>query len=182
MYLTFIRMSSFFTATLRWSVRYDFELHLRTIEPWLNYLTGWRTCNMASTCDLSFKNKQVIVVECMCLLDWVEDVQYGIHMWLVIQKWARFSSRMYVLQSSRISRKSGAMIMICSRKGMCFCILLFWESFNWYNFGTTGSIQVGFSAKCTSPIWTIQSNRKLKTLFMSPAYNRLTLVPPRVFW
>ena len=32
-----------------------------------------------------------------------------------------------------------------------FCFLLFWESFNCYNFGTTGPIQVGFSAKCTSP-------------------------------
>ncbi len=32
-----------------------------------------------------------------------------------------------------------------------FCFLLFWESFNSYNFGTTGPIQVRFSAKCTSP-------------------------------
>ncbi len=29
--------------------------------------------------------------------------------------------------------------------------LLFWESFNFYNFGITGQIQLGFSAKCTSP-------------------------------
>ncbi len=37
-------------------------------------------------------------------------------------------------------------------KGMhLFCFLLFWESFNCYNFGTTGLIQAGFSAKCTSP-------------------------------
>ncbi len=35
-----------------------------------------------------------------------------------------------------------------------FCVLLLWESFNFYNFGTTGRtgpIHVGFSAKCTSP-------------------------------
>ena len=32
-----------------------------------------------------------------------------------------------------------------------FCFLLFWKSFNCYNFGTTILIQVGFSAKCTSP-------------------------------
>ena len=32
-----------------------------------------------------------------------------------------------------------------------FCFLLFWESFKCYSFGTTGPIQVGFSAKCTSP-------------------------------
>ncbi len=32
-----------------------------------------------------------------------------------------------------------------------FCFLLFWESFNCYNFGTTHPIQVGFSAKSTSP-------------------------------
>ncbi len=31
------------------------------------------------------------------------------------------------------------------------CFLLFWESFNCCNYGTTGPIQVGFSAKCTSP-------------------------------
>ena len=30
------------------------------------------------------------------------------------------------------------------------CFLLFWNSFTWYNFGTTDWIQVGFSAKCTS--------------------------------
>ncbi len=34
-----------------------------------------------------------------------------------------------------------------------FCFLLFWESFNFYKFGTTGPIQGegGFSAKCTCP-------------------------------
>ncbi len=32
-----------------------------------------------------------------------------------------------------------------------FCFLLFCESFNCYNFGTTGPIQVEFSANCTSP-------------------------------
>ncbi len=40
--------------------------------------------------------------------------------------------------------------------------LLFWESFNHFNFGTTGPIQVGFSAQCTSPIWGHQSNRNKK--------------------
>ena len=32
-----------------------------------------------------------------------------------------------------------------------FCFQLFWEYFTCYNFGTTGPIQVGFSAKRTSP-------------------------------
>ncbi len=32
-----------------------------------------------------------------------------------------------------------------------FCFLLFWESFNCCNFGTTGPVQVGFSTKCTTP-------------------------------
>ncbi len=36
-------------------------------------------------------------------------------------------------------------------KGMHFCFLLCWESFNCYNFGTTGPIQVSFSERCTSP-------------------------------
>ena len=57
-------------------------------------------------------------------------------------------------QSTCDARKSGALIVRYSRKKECillFSNLLFWESFNWYNFGTTGLIQVGFSAKCTSP-------------------------------
>ncbi len=41
-----------------------------------------------------------------------------------------------------------------------FYFLLFWESFNCCNFGTTGLIQVGFAAKCTSP--NEDFNRKLK--------------------
>ena len=58
-----------------------------------------------------------------------------------------------MLRSSGISWKSGALIVRYSqKKGMhFFCFLLFWESFNCYNFGTTGPIWVGFSAKCTSP-------------------------------
>ena len=37
-------------------------------------------------------------------------------------------------------------------KGMhLFCFLLLLKSFNWLNFGATGPIQVGFSAKCASP-------------------------------
>ena len=44
-----------------------------------------------------------------------------------------------------------------------FCFLLFWESFKSYNFGTTGPIQVGFSANCMCLFkWAIQLNRKLK--------------------
>ncbi len=39
-----------------------------------------------------------------------------------------------------------------ARKRNAFVLFsLFWESFNCYNFGTTGPIQVGFSGKCTSP-------------------------------
>ncbi len=50
-------------------------------------------------------------------------------------------------------------------KGMhFFCFLLFWKSFNCYNFGTTGPTQVGVSAKCISSNedFKLQSNRKLK--------------------
>ncbi len=60
-----------------------------------------------------------------------------------------------MLWSSGISRKSDGSINFCEiqpGKGMhFFCFLLFWESFNCCNFGTPGPIQVGFSAKCTSP-------------------------------
>ena len=58
-----------------------------------------------------------------------------------------------VLRSSRISRKSGALIVRYSQKNECIssCFLSFWESFNCYNFNTTGPFQVGVSAKCTSP-------------------------------
>ncbi len=46
-----------------------------------------------------------------------------------------------------------ALIVRTARKGMHFFwfFLLFWESFNCYNFGTTGPIKVRFSAKYTSP-------------------------------
>ncbi len=37
------------------------------------------------------------------------------------------------------------------RNAILLCFLLFWESFIWYSFGTTGPIQVGFSAKCVLP-------------------------------
>ncbi len=59
----------------------------------------------------------------------------------------------YVLRSSGISRKSGALIVEYSQKRNVVLLFfqLFWESFNYYNFGTTGPIQVRFSAKCTSP-------------------------------
>ncbi len=59
----------------------------------------------------------------------------------------------YVLRSSGISRKSGALIVRYSqKKGMhFFCFLLFQESFYCYNFASTGRIQVGFSAKCSTP-------------------------------
>ncbi len=58
----------------------------------------------------------------------------------------------YVLRSSRISRKSAGLILRYSQKKeyIFLCFLLFWESVNYYNFGSTGQIQVGFSVKCTS--------------------------------
>ncbi len=51
----------------------------------------------------------------------------------------------YVLRSSGVSRNSVALIVRYSQKKKC--ISLFWESFYCYNFGTTGLIQVRFSAK-----------------------------------
>ncbi len=68
------------------------------------------------------------------------------------QTWSQ--SNNYVLRSSGISRKLAALIVIyIARKRNEFlnCFLLFWESFNCSNPGTTGPIQVGVSAKCTSP-------------------------------
>ncbi len=41
--------------------------------------------------------------------------------------------------------------VIARKRNIFFCFLLFWESFNCYNFETAGPIQVGFSVKCTSP-------------------------------
>ncbi len=57
-------------------------------------------------------------------------------------------STIYVLRSSGISRKSEGLIVRYSQKKECisFVFYCFWESFNCYNFGTTGPIQVGFSA------------------------------------
>ncbi len=37
------------------------------------------------------------------------------------------------------------------RNALLYCLLLFWESFNCYNFGKNGPIQAGFAAKCSSP-------------------------------
>ena len=52
----------------------------------------------------------------------------------------------YALRSSRISRKSAALIVRYSQKKECISFVLYC-----FNFGTTGPIQVGFSAlKCTS--------------------------------
>ena len=52
-------------------------------------------------------------------------------------------NKLYVLRSSRISRKSAAMIARCNQKKE-------WISIVFYKRGTTGPIQVGLSAKCTS--------------------------------
>ncbi len=58
----------------------------------------------------------------------------------------------YVLLSSRISRKSGALIVRYSQKKECVSFVFYcFENPSIANFGTTGLIQVGFSAKCTSP-------------------------------
>ena len=67
----------------------------------------------------------------------------------------------YVLLSSEISRKSAALILRCSQKEKWISIV-FYCSENPYNLWTTGRIQVGFSAKCTSPNRALQSNKKLK--------------------
>ena len=61
---------------------------------------------------------------------------------------------MYVLQSSGISLKLGALIVRYSKKIGINFFIVFYCSDNpsiAHNFGTTGLIQVGFSAKCTSP-------------------------------
>ncbi len=78
-------------------------------------------------------------------------IAYSLKIWPTL--WASLLAMYFVLQSRRVSQKSAASIVRYSqKKGMhFFCFLLFWESFNCYNFGTTGPIQVGFSAKCTSP-------------------------------
>ena len=78
------------------------------------------------------------------------------------EPWLFYVSRyFYVLRCSGISQKSAALIQ--PEKGMnFFCFLLFWESFNCHiNFGTTGPIQVGFSAKRT---WGVQSNLKTENV------------------
>ncbi len=85
-------------------------------------------------------------------------------------KWTELNAYNYVLRSSRISHKPGALIVRYqsfeqlkdsqnNRKQKQFIIFLAVSFvFNCFenlsiahNFGTIGSIQVGFSAKCTSP-------------------------------
>ena len=59
----------------------------------------------------------------------------------------------HVLRSSRISRKSGALIVRYSQKKERIAVV-FYCSENpsiVHNFGNTDPIQVGFSTKCTSP-------------------------------
>ncbi len=51
----------------------------------------------------------------------------------------------FLLRSSEISRKTGALIVKHS------CLILFWKSFYFCNFGTTGPFQVGFLTECNSP-------------------------------
>ena len=73
----------------------------------------------------------------------------------------------YVLQSSRISQKSGGgLIERCSLRKewiscvfYCFRILIIAQ-----NLGTTGPIQVGFAAKCTSQNQHFNQIGKLKML------------------
>ncbi len=62
-------------------------------------------------------------------------------------------STSYVMWSSKMSRElTNIDLEIEPNKGnKSFCFLLFWESFNCFNFGTTGPIQVRFSAKCIPP-------------------------------
>ena len=58
----------------------------------------------------------------------------------------------YVLRSSRISLKSGALIVRYSQKeGHISFVSYCSDNLSIYNFGTTGLIQVRFSAKCNSP-------------------------------
>ncbi len=59
----------------------------------------------------------------------------------------------HVLQSSGISRKSAALIVIYSQKKKWISIVFYFSENPSiaHNLGTTGSIQVGFSANCTSP-------------------------------
>ncbi len=58
-----------------------------------------------------------------------------------------------MLRSSGISRQSRALIVRYSQKKELFSFVFccFGNPSIAYNFGTTGLIQVGFSAKCTSP-------------------------------
>ena len=59
----------------------------------------------------------------------------------------------YVLRSSGLSWKSGALFVRFSLKKerISFVFCCFENLSIAHNFGTTGPIQVGFSAKCTSP-------------------------------
>ena len=74
---------------------------------------------------------------------WYQNYE-GIHLLLFI----------YVLWSSGISSKTGALIVRYSqkKKQISFVFCCFENHSIAHNFGTTGLIQVGFSAKCTSPM------------------------------
>ena len=71
-----------------------------------------------------------------------------LHLQLVLFGWVT-----YVLPSSRISLKSGALILRYSQKKewISFIFYCFENPLIAHDFGTTDPIQVGFSAKCTSP-------------------------------
>ncbi len=70
----------------------------------------------------------------------------------------------YVLQSSGISRKSGALIVRYRQKKEWFLLfsIVLRILLLLITFGTTSPIQVGFSAKRNLSKWTLISNRKLK--------------------
>ena len=74
----------------------------------------------------------------------------------------------HVMRSSRISWKSGALSVRYSQKEhwMSFVFHCSENPSSAYNFGTTGPIQAGFSAKCTSP--NKHLNQIFRKLKMSP--------------
>ncbi len=75
----------------------------------------------------------------------------------------------YVLWSCWITGNSGAFIVRYSQKEewISFVLYCFESPSIAHNFGTTGPIQVKFSAKCTSlSKWALQSNRKLKMSYV----------------
>ncbi len=62
------------------------------------------------------------------------------------------ANMIYVLQSKGISRKSAAWIVRYSQKKKLISIVFCSKNPSIaHNLGTTGPIQVGISAKCTSP-------------------------------